>query len=103
MGQDVKVDRTLTFQGDASQEPNIVGSPDEKRIHVRYHFTELALDNTNKYTPFIDTTSSVALGSGGLLLTTAATNTKTCTQTQGGIWWYPGKNCTVEHKFRLDV
>jgi len=102
MGQDVKVDRTLTFQGDASQEPNIVGSPDEKRIHVRYHYTELALDDTNKYTPFIDTTSAIALASGGITLTTAATDTKTCTQSQGGIWWYPAKNCMTEFKFQID-
>lgn len=103
MGQTVKVDRRLLFQADADQETNIEGHDDLKGIHVRYDFTELALDNTNKYTPYLDTTSTVALGSGGVLLTTAATDTKTCTQTQGGIWWYPGKNCTVEHKFQIDV
>ena len=101
--EQVKVNRYLEFVGDADQEPNQKGRHDPVGIHVRYDFTELALDDTNKYTPYLDTTSAVALGSGGITLTTAATDTKTCTQTQGGIWWYPGKNCTVEHKFKIDV
>ena len=103
MSDQVKVGRYLEFVGDANQEPNQKGKLDPVGIHVRYDFTELALDNTNKYTPYIDTTSAVALASGGITLTTAATDTKTCTQTQGGIWWYPAKNCTVEFKFKLDV
>ena len=101
--EQVRIGRFLEFVGDANQEPNIKGNPDGVRLHVRYDFTELALDNTNKYTPYIDTTSAVALASGGITLTTAATDTKTCTQTQGGIWWYPAKNCEVEFKFRIDV
>src|SRR3990167_11454404 len=101
--EQVKVNRYLEFSGDANQEPNIKGNPDLVGLHVRYDFTELALDDTNKYTPYIDTTSAVALASGGITLTTAATDTKTCTQTQGGIWWYPAKNCIVEFKFRIDV
>ena len=99
----VKVNRFLEFVGDGNQEQNIKGKPDLKGLHVRYDYTELALDNTNKYTPYLNTSSTVASGSGGALLTTAATDTKTCTQTQGGIWWYPAKNCTVEMKFRIDV
>jgi hypothetical protein len=65
--------------------------------------TELALDDTNKYTPYLDTTSAIALASGGITLTTAGTDTKTCTQSQGGIWWYPAKNPVVEHTFSIDV
>ena len=103
MGQQVKVYRDLQFLGNASRNPNISGNPNPDKVCVSYEFTELALDNTNKYTPYLDTTSTVALGSGGVLLTTAATDTKTCTQTQGGIWWYPAKNCIVEMKFRIDV
>jgi hypothetical protein len=103
MSQDVKVQRELEFNGSANNSRNIAGNPNPKRIFREYNFTELALDNTNLYTPYLDTTSTVALGSGGVLLTTAATDTKTCTQTQGGIWWYPAKNPTVEFKFQLDV
>ena len=101
--EQVKVNRYLEFVGDAANAVNQKGMSDPIGVHVRYDFTELALDNTNKYTPYIDTTSAVALASGGITLTTAATDTKTCTQTQGGIWWYPAKNCTVEHKFKIDV
>ena len=71
---------------------------------VEYNFTELALDNTNKYTPYLDTTSTVALGANGLVLTTAATDTKTATQSQGGVYWYPNTMVpAVEFKFKIDV
>lgn len=101
--QQVRIGRFLEFVGDANQEPNIKGDFDPKRMTVGYEFTELALDNSNKYTPYLDAGSTVALGSGGVLLTTAATDTLTATQTQGGIWWYPAKNPVVEMKFRVNV
>jgi len=101
--EQVKVGRFLEFVGDANQEPNQKGRFNPVGIHVRYDFTELALNDTNTYTPYLDTTGTVALGSGGLILTTAATNALVTSQTQGGIWWYPGNNCTVEHKFKIDV
>ncbi|MDP2158762.1 MAG: hypothetical protein Q8K68_13760 [Nitrospirota bacterium] len=103
MSLQVKVARELVFTGWANKNPNITGNPNPKKVMVSYEFTELALDNTNKYTPYLDTSSTVALGSGGLVLTTAATDTKTATQTQGGIWWYPAKNCEMEIKFQIDV
>lgn len=103
MSQQVKVDRHLEFGSSANLNRNIKGNPNPEKVCVSYEFTELALDNTNKYTPYIDTTSTIALASGGITLTTAATDTKTCTQTQGGIWWYPAKNCIVEMRFKIDV
>lgn len=103
MSQQVAVDREILFRDSASNRQNVTGNLNPKRIFREYNFTELALDNTNLYTPYIDTTSTVALGSGGLLLTTAATDTKTVTQTQGGIWWYPAKSPIVEMKFQIDV
>ena len=103
MSQDIRVQRRLTFSQDADQEPNTFGDFGPDRVSANYEYTELALDDTNKYTPFIDTTSAVALASGGITLTTAATDTKTCTQTQGGIWWYPNQAAAVEMKFRIDV
>src|SRR3990167_2373434 len=103
MGQDVKVARRLTFQGAANDKQNLIGNPNPEKVCVSYDFTELALDDTNKYTPFIDSTSAIALASGGITLTTAATSAKTCTQTQGGIWWYPAKKCIVEMRFKIDV
>ena len=99
----LRVSNILQYAEAAEHNPNIEGNPNPQKVMVSYEFTELALDNTNKYTPFLDTTSTVALGSGGLVLTTAATDTKVATQTQGGIWWYPAKNCIVEMKFRIDV
>jgi hypothetical protein len=103
MSQQIYVDRSLEFRGSGNKGRNVKGYLNPERIFQEYNFTELALDNTNKYTPYLDTTSTVALGSGGLLLTTAATDTKTCSQSQGGIWWYPTKNCVMEAKFEIDV
>lgn len=103
MSQQVKVYRSLDFVGDADQELNVGGNFNPKRLMAEYNYSQLALDNTNKYTPYVDTTSTVALGASGLVLTTAATDAKTCTQSQGGIWWYPSMNPVVEMKFKIDV
>lgn len=97
------IDQKIEFRKKALHWTNIKGALRPDRIFTEYNFTELALDNTNRYTPYIDTTSAVALASGGITLTTAATDTKTCTQTQGGIWLYPSRNPIVEMKFRIDV
>lgn len=99
----LKVFRELGFYGDGNNGQNIKGNPNPEKIFQEYNFTELALNNTNKYTPFLDTTSTVALGSGGVLITTAATDAKVGSQTQGGIWWYPAKNPVVEMRFKVDV
>lgn len=97
------IDRDIEFRKKALNWLNVKGPLNPNRVFREYNFTELALDNTNLYTPYLDTTSTVALGSGGVLLTTAATDTKTATQTQGGIYWYPSRNPIVEMKFRIDV
>ena len=103
MSQQVRVGGAIEFYGKAARYRNVKGDFDPERLMVEYNYLELALDNTNKYTPFLDTTSTVALGSGGLVLTTAATDTKTATQSQGGVYLYPAKNPAVEFKFQIDV
>lgn len=103
MSQNLRASRELEFVGDANQESNVKGYFAPKQKCVTYDFMELALDDTNKYTPYLDTTSSIALADGGITLTTAATDTKTCSQTQGGIWWYPARNPMVEMTFQIDV
>lgn len=103
MSHKVVVGDSLEFVSEANNISNIKGNPAPEKLCVEYNFTELALDNTNKYTPYLDTTSTVALGSGGVVLTTAATDTKTCSQSQGGIWWYPAKNPVCEMTFKIDV
>ncbi len=103
MSDQVKVDRSLDFGGDGNNTQNIKGNPNMVKIFQEYNFTEKALDGTNKYTPYIDGDSAVALGSGGLVITTLATDTRVGSQTQGGIWWYPAKNPVVEFRFKIDV
>lgn len=103
MSHNVYVGDTIEFQSEANLKTNIKGNICPEKLMVEYNFRELALDNTNKYTPFLDTTSTVALGSGGVILTTAATDAKTCSQSQGGVLWYPAKNPIMEAKFSIDV
>jgi len=103
MSQQIKVERNIVIAGAANQTNNVEGNLNPDRKGVFYEYTELALDDTNKYTPYLDTTSTIALASGGITLTTAATDTKTCSQSQGGIWWYCAKNPVVEMRFQLDV
>lgn len=103
MSQQVRIERNLVFSGAAENTPNVEGNFNPDRKSVFYDFTELALDGTNKYTQYIDTTSTIALASGGITLTTAATDTKTCSISCGGIWWYCAKNPVVEMRFQLDV
>lgn len=103
MSQQVSVSRNILLRGQAANTPNVEGDLNPDRKMVFYDFTELALDETNKYTKYVDTTSTVALASGGITLTTAATDTKTCSISCGGIWWYCAKNPSVEMRFQLDV
>jgi len=82
----------LTFKGDNNPH----------RIFREWNFKELALDETNQYTKYVDGTSAVALADGGITLTTAATNAKTCSYAFGGVHVRCAKNPTVEVKFQLD-
>ena len=102
MGEQVKVYRNLQFLGNANHTRNVEGNMNPDRIFREWNFKELALDETNQYTKFIDTTSAVALANGGITLTTAATNTKTCSYAFGGIHLLAAKNPYVEFKFQLD-
>ena len=103
MSQQVRVSRRLEFIGEAAQEANIFGYPGTSKICQEWNFTELVLDGTNKYTLYVDTTSTVAVGQYGALLTTAATDTKTDSIGCGGLFWRPAKNPVVEMTFALDV
>ena len=101
--QQIGVGRYIEFLGDANEDRNVKGNFNPEKIFAEYNFTEKALDSTNKYTKFLDTDSTVELGSGGAVFTTPATDTKTCSLSQGGIWWYPSKNPVMEAKFKIDV
>lgn len=103
MSEQVKVYRDLVFTGDGNNGVNVEGNPNPKRIFREWNFKELALDETNQYTKFIDTTSAVALADDGITLTTAATDTKTCSYAFGGIHVLCAKNPVVEFHFQIDV
>ncbi|MFA5378359.1 MAG: hypothetical protein WC455_21575 [Dehalococcoidia bacterium] len=103
MSQQIQVQRSLDFRGSAANNRNVIGPMNPDRIFMEYNFMEKALDATNRYTSYLDTTSTVALGDGGLLLTTAATDTKTASMSAGPEGIYPSRNPVVEMKFKLDV
>lgn len=104
MPGDLRIFRSLEFLSDANQESNVLGNFAPKKITSVWNFTdELVLDGTNKYTLETDTTSTIAVGAGGAVFTTAATDTKVASMALGGIFWYPAKNPVVEMTFSLDV
>ncbi len=103
MSQQVKVGRFLEFEGDANEDRNVKGYMNPEKIFCEWNFQELALDTTNQYSLELDTDSTVASGSGGALMTTAATDTKVCIMTCGGLYWYPAKNPVMEVKLQLNV
>lgn len=103
MSQQVRVSRNLEFYGDAAQESNVLGYFDLDKVCKTYEFTELLMNATNDYTPELDTTSTIAVGSGGALFTTTTGDTKVASLALGGILWLPAKNPVVEMVFKIDV
>jgi hypothetical protein len=101
--QQIKVFRNLVFAGDANHDRNVEGNINPDRIMREWNFKELALDETNQYTKYVDTSSAVALANGGITLTTAATDTKTCSYGFGGLNVMAAKKPYVEFKFQIDL
>ena len=105
--QQVKVSRELEFVGDANQEANVKGNISTKKVAFVDHFVGKALDTTNDYTSYLDTTSTVALGAsaaatGFVTITSAATDTKTGSLA-GNLVLYCAMNPVVEWRFKIDV
>ncbi len=100
--QQLKVFRNLVFTGFANHDRNVEGNFNPDRIMREWNFKELTLDETNQYTKYVDGTSAVALANGGITLTTAATDTKTCSYGFGGIHVLAAKKPYVEFKFQLN-
>jgi hypothetical protein len=103
MSQQVRVEQSLEFLGAASIKSNTKGYMATDKVTQVWNFHQKALDNTNEGTVYLDTSSTVAIGKGGVLLTTAATDTKTASYTPGGLYWYIAKNPVCELTFQLDV
>ena len=101
-GDQADIGKFLRFRGRGDYDLNVKGNLNPYKIFREWNFKELALDETNQYTVFIDSTSAVALADGGITLTTAATNTKTCSYAFGGIHIRTAKNPVVEFKFKID-
>ncbi len=101
--QTVDISKFLRFRGEGDYNLNLKGCLNPHRIFREWNFKELALDLTNQYTVQLDTTSVVALAAGGITLTTAATEPKSCSISFGGLFVKPAKNPVVEFKFQIDV
>jgi len=100
--QTIDISKHLRFRGEADYNLNFKGNLNPHRIFREWNFKELALDETNQYTTYIDGTSAVALADGGITLTTAATTDKCCSYAFGGLFVRATKNPTVEFKFQID-
>jgi hypothetical protein len=103
MSQQVNIERKLKFTNWANNTPNVDGNFNPNGKYVSYDFTELALDETNKYSKYADAGGAVALASGGITLTTDGSDADALSYAMGGIWWYPAKNPVVEMRFKLNV
>ena len=103
MSQQVKVQKYLQFIGEGDYDLNMKGNLNPHKIFREWNFKELALNETNEYTKYVDDSSAVALADGGITLTTAATDAKVCSYALGGIHVKCAKNPVVEFKFQLDV
>ena len=65
MGQDVKVDRSLVFQGDAAQYPNVKGDMSPERMTEVDWYDQAALDTTNDYVQTLGGSSDLGAVIGG--------------------------------------
>ncbi len=102
-GMEANIGKFLRFRGEADYNLNLKGNLNPHRIFREWNFKELALDETNQYTKYVDGTSAVALANGGITLTTLATTAKTCSYAFGSVKVMCAKNPVVEFKFQLDV
>lgn len=82
--------------------PNACGYFNLDKLYKCWDFCEKTLDATNVYTLFIDTDSTVAIGAGGVVMTTQATDTKTATIACGGLFIRPADNPVVEFRFQIN-
>jgi len=101
-GQIADIGKFIRFKGGADYDLNMKGNLNPHKLFREWNFKELALDETNQYTKFVDTTSAVALANGGITLTTAATDTKTCSYGFGGLYVRCAKKPVLEFKFQID-
>jgi len=66
MSQQVAVDKTLVFKGDAAQAPNIEGDMLPERMNSIDWYDQTAIDLTNDYSSLLDgSDDAVALTAGG--------------------------------------
>ena len=103
MSHNVYVDDTLVFGAEAKTKTNVLGEVNPEKLFKEYNFTELVMNSTNDYTRELDTDSTIAVGSGGCLFTTLATDTRVANLGLGAVRWYPSQSPVVEMKFKIDV
>ena len=102
MSEQVRVNRNVVFAGVANTTNNVEGNMNPDKRYRAWEFEEKALDTTNQYTQNLDTTSTIAVSSNGLLYTTAATDNKVATQSFGGVTTLCAVNPVVEFRFQVN-
>jgi hypothetical protein len=103
LSQEVKVERDLVFQGNASHTSNVKGNFSFENKVVHYDdFFGLAIDTTNDYT-FAGVNSGTATVTVPhcLTLTTGNADNDDCDLAMG-VEWYGQYNAVMEARFRID-
>ncbi len=103
MSHNVYVDDSLNFGAEAKTKINVIGPMDSDKTFKEWNFHELVMDSTNDYTRELDTDSTIAVGNGGAVFTTLATDTRVANLGLGSVYWYPAKNPIVEMKFKISL
>jgi hypothetical protein len=93
----------VNFELQDNLEANVEGYVNPHKLYRCWTFTDKAINATNDVTVQLDTTSTIAVGAGGLILTTAATDNKVATISFGGLYLRPLNNPVVEFRFQTDV
>jgi hypothetical protein len=102
MSEQVRVNRNVVFAGVANTTNNVEGNMNPDKRYRAWEFEETVLDATNQYTLQLDTNSTIAVGSGGAIFTTHATDNKVATMGLGGVTTLCAQNPVVEFRFQLN-
>lgn len=92
----------IGFELQDNLEPNVEGYFNPHKVCQVWNFTEKALNATGDYTLFIDTDSTVAIGAGGAVFTTLATDDRVGSIACGGLFLRPADYPVAEFRFSIN-
>jgi len=105
MPNQVKVQRTLDFEGAAGYKANITGNPMSERVVYYQHFVGPGVDETNEVAVNESHGGSGAINvaAGGTYRLTSSTTDNDKTEVAGELVWYADYNCVMEARVKVDA